>query len=226
MDKASLNSGHRGRLRGRLLAHGLESLQDYEAIELLLTFAIPRRDVKPIAKAMMAKFGSIERILDASPDELISVEGSGPACAALVKLLKELCGKYLEAKLSGRDILLDSPRRVVDFCRMKLTGGKKETLMLIYLNARNYFIDFQCFSGTVDRAAVFVREVAESAIRLHATGVIAAHNHPSNVCDPSQEDMTLTTALQRALDAVGIKLHDHLVVTREAAYSIFHRRYL
>ena len=219
MDK-SLNAGHRSRLRGRFLAHGLESLQDYEAIELLLTYAIARRDVKPIAKEMLAKFGSVDRLLDATPEELLSVNGMGPASAALCQLVRELCAKYLEQKLVKRDLLLDTPRRVIDFCRMKLAGGKKETMLLLYLNSHNMLIDYQSIAGTVDRAAVYSREIVEKALLLHASGVIAAHNHPSGICDPSAEDVALTRNLMRALESVGITLYDHLVVTRNAAYSI------
>ncbi len=215
-----LYAGHRGRLRERFLAHGLAALQDYEAIELLLTYAIARRDVKPIAKAMFAKFGTIERILDATPEELLGIDGMGPASAGLLKLIKELCAKYLEQKLVNRDLILDTPRRVIDFCRMKLAGGKKETLLLLYLNAHHILIDYESVSGTVDRAAIYAREIVEKALLLHASGVIAAHNHPSGVCDPSNEDIDLTRTVMNALGTVGITLFDHFVITRNAAYSI------
>ncbi len=211
--------GHRQRLRERFLRAGLNGLQDYEALELLLTYAIPRQDVKPLAKLLLEEFGSVEKVLDASPAELLELPGVGATAATLIVLLKQLCAKYLEQKASAVD-LLDSPAKVVNFLRMKLGGGKKETFMVLFLNAQNHLIAFDSFAGTVDRATVYSREVAERALLTRASAVIAAHNHPSGVCTPSPEDIKLTLRLKAALDSLGIKLLDHLIVTPSAHRSI------
>lgn len=212
-------AGHRQRLRERFLRAGLNGLQDYEALELLLAFAIPRRDVKPLAKQLLERFGTIEKVLDASPNDLLEFDGIGVNAAVLVLLLKQLCAKYLEQKARAVDVL-DSTGRVVDFLRMKLGGGKKETFMVLFLNAQNHLIAYDTVSGTVDRAPVYAREVAEKALFSHASGVIVAHNHPSGVCDPSPEDIRLTRQLKFALDSLGIALYDHIVVTPSAYRSL------
>ncbi len=208
-------AGHRRRLRERFLRGGLDALADHEAIELLLTYAIARRDVKPLAKTLLDRFGSVEKLLDASGAELAEVEGVGAASGVLILLIKSLCAKYLEQRARGVD-LLDSPARVTDFIRMKLGGGRKETLMVIYLDSRHQLIAFDCYPGTVDRAAIFTREVVERALLRGASGVILAHNHPSGVCEPSPEDIALTRAVRQGLASLAIPLYDHLIVTPSA----------
>ncbi len=211
--------GHRRRLRERFLRAGLEGLQDYEALELLLTYAIPRCDVKPVAKQLLERFGTIEKVLDAPPGDLLECAGLGPAAVTLVVLLKQLCSKYLEQKARDVDVL-DSTSRVVDFLRMKLGGGRKETCMVLFLNSQNHLIAYETYPGTVDRASIYAREVAEKALLCRACGVILAHNHPSGVCEPSPADLQLTRKLKAALELLTIELYDHIIVTPSAFRSL------
>ncbi len=205
-------SGHRQRLRERFLRAGLAGLSDVEAIELLLTFAIARQDVKPLARELLNRFGTVETVLDASPAELLEVKGIGPSAATMVLLLKDLCAKYLEQKTKSVDIL-DSGDKVIRYLRMKLGGGRKECFMILYLNSQNHLLTTGIIPGTVDRATVYAREIAEKCLLAHASGVIIAHNHPSGVCTPSPEDINLTRRLKVVLMNLNITLHDHLVVT-------------
>lgn len=211
--------GHRRRLRERFLRAGLDGLQDYEAIELLLTYAIPRRDVKPLAKELLETYGSLEKLLDATPADLLDRHGMGPSGTTLVLLIRQLCSKYLEQKIRDVDVL-DSSAATERFLRMKLGGGRKETFMVIFMNSHNHVLDFQVFPGTVDRAAVYPREIAEKCLRTGATAVIAAHNHPSGICMPSDGDLQTTRRILAALRTINVGLVDHLIVTPTACLSL------
>ena len=211
--------GHRRRLRERFLRAGLDGLQDYEAIELLLMYAIPRRDVKPLAKELLETYGSLEKLLDAAPADLLDRNGMGPSGATLVLLIRQLCSKYLEQKVRNVDVL-DSTTATERFLRMKLGGGRKETFMVIFMNSHNHVLDFQVFPGTVDRAAVYPREVAEKCLRVGASAVIVAHNHPSGVCMPSDGDLQTTRRILAALRTISVGLVDHLIVTPTACLSL------
>jgi DNA repair protein radC len=219
------NSGHRKRLRERFLRAGLEGLQDYEAIELVLTFAIPRHDVKPLAKQLLEHYGSLEKLLDATPAELLDQHGLGEAAVTLLALHKQLCTKYLEQKARDVDVLGDTTK-IVNFLRMKLGGGKKETFMVLFLNAQNHLLCFDVIPGTVDRATVYAREVLEKAINTKATAVILAHNHPTGICEPSPADIKLTNTIRQVLQPVGILLHDHIIVAPSCYFSFASRRML
>ena len=204
--------GHRQRLRERFCRAGLTGLQEYEAVELLLTYAIPRRDVKPLAKELLRDFGSIEGLMDAPMHRLIDENGMGMNSALLFKLIRDLCTKYLEQRVKNKDVLADM-KAVEDFVRMKLGGCQCETLMTIFLNSHRHIICYGLTTGTVDRATVYIRELARQAVVGNATGVILAHNHPSGICIPSHEDMKLTDSIRQALETFDIKLFCHLIVT-------------
>ena len=206
------NSGHRSRLRRRFLDRGLGALQDYETLELLLTYAIPRRDVKPIAKALIQRFGSFTGVMDATEYDLMNTDGIGENAAGLILLMKAAGALYLEQRLR-RQTLLDSPDICADFARMKLGAGGKETVLVLLLNRRHFLLHYACLEGTVDAAPIFPREVLEMCVRYRASAVILAHNHPSGVCTPSDEDLRMTRLLQMLLSAADIKLLDHLLVT-------------
>ena len=205
-------AGHRQRLRERFCRAGLTGLQDYEAIELLLSYAIPRRDVKPLAKELLRAFGSIEGLMDAPMHELLDEHGMGMSSALLIRLIRELCAKYLEQRVREADVI-NSFERAEEFARMKLGGCQNETLMTMFLNSHNRLISYELTPGTVNHAAVYIRELAKRAVLGNATGVILAHNHPSGVCLPSQEDIKLTDSIRQALATFGITLFCHLIVT-------------
>jgi len=206
------NSGHRQRLRERFCRAGLDGLQEYEAIELLLSYAIPRRDVKPLAKQLLRDYDSLCGLMDATIYSLTEKHGMGTSSAVLIRLVRELCSAYLEQRARAVEVL-GSTKDVEKFVRMKIAGGQKETLMTIYVNARNRIIEYDLTPGTVNRAAVFVRNLAQRAVLCNATGVILAHNHPSGLCLPSPDDIQLTRSIDAALKTFGVKLLCHLLVT-------------
>lgn len=226
-DKAtfSSNSGHRARLRRRFLDNGLGALHDHEALELLLTYAIPRRDVKALAKTLIARFGSFERVFDATEYELADVPGVGENAASLILLCKGICAKYLEHKVKDEPIELASPEAVVNFIRMKIGGNPKESMLVIFLNARKFLLGYHILPGTVDRTVVYRREILERCFFCKATAVILAHNHPSGICEPSPEDIALTRKIHAALASTDIELLDHLIVSPSLYRSMKHERF-
>ena len=210
---------HRKRLREKFLKAGAEGFHDYELLELLLTFAIPRVDVKPAAKALMKRFGTLNAVLDATQSELQSVSGMGPTSAVLIRLIKELFSAYLAERMEGKDVL-SSPLAVVDFARVKLAGLPHEAFMVIYLNVKNRVIDHEVLQeGTVDRAIVYPREIIKAALTHKATGLLLSHNHPSGDPDPSQEDKHLTRSVIEAARTVEIKVLDHIIVGKNGYFS-------
>lgn len=211
--------GHRGRLRERFRKTRTEGLHDYESLELLLTYAIPRRDVKPVAKELIARFGSLSGVIDADPHALGEVQGIGPRSAMLIPLVKELCNAYMAERMRGRD-LLSSPRAVVDFARMKMGGLPRERFMVIFLNVKNEVIDCELMhEGTVDRAVVYPRNIVESALAHRAAGLILVHNHPSGHPEPSAEDRAITRAIADACRTVDVRVLDHVVIGRAGHFS-------
>src|SRR5262249_7325280 len=152
---------HRKRLRERFIRGGSDGLHDYELLELLLTYAIPRMDVKPLAKDLIKRYGGLSGVLDADQSELESIAGLGSASAVLIRLVKELCGAYLRESIAHRDVL-SSPDAVVDFARAKIAGLPHEAFMVIFLNTKNELIDSEVVQeGTVDRATIYPRRVIE-----------------------------------------------------------------
>lgn len=214
-----LLKGHRDRLRTKYLNAGLEALLDYERLELLLTYAISRRDVKPVSKRLLARFKSLSGVLDADVKDLCQVEGLAESSALLLKLVKDLCGEYLSERMEGRDIL-NSAQAVRDFLKLKISGLNYEVFMVIYLDIKNQLICSEIINkGTVDQATVYPREIVKRALEVHASGVILAHNHPSGISKPSSDDVLLTNAIRDAVSTMGIRLLDHMVVGKDRSFS-------
>jgi DNA repair protein RadC len=210
---------HRQRLRGRFRKGGAEGMNDYELLELLLTYAIPRRDVKPYAKELIKKFGSLGGVLDASQQELEEVLHVGPISSTLIHLTKKLCEAYFAEKMIARDAL-SSPQAVLDFARVRMAGLPHEAFMVIFLNAKNKVLDYKIIQeGTVDRAIVYPRRIIEEAISRHAASVILAHNHPSGHSEPSPEDRELTRSIMEAARTIDLRVLDHVVVGKEGYFS-------
>lgn len=214
------SAGHRERLRARFVAAGLDGFHDYETLELLLTYAVPRRDVKPAAKALLARFGGLSRTLDATPKELSQVEGVGPRAASLLKLTRAVLERYSRERLEEADAL-DSPEAVVDYCRASLQGERNEVFQVLYLSTKNKVVGVERLSeGTIDRAAVYPRRVIEGALKANAAAVIFVHNHPSGDPTPSPEDCRLTREIAAAAGPVGIAVHDHIIIGRGRHVSL------
>jgi DNA repair protein RadC len=211
--------GHRERLRKRLQKGGEEGLQDYELLELLLTYAIPRRDVKPYAKSLIRKFGSLAGVLDAGPRELEEVLHVGPISSTLVHLVKKICEAYLAEKMIAREAL-SSPQAVLDFARVRMAGLPHEAFMVIFLNTKNKVLDYKLLQeGTVDRAVIYPRRIVEEAIARHAASLILVHNHPSGQSDPSPEDRELTRSIVEAARTIDLRVLDHVIVGKEGHFS-------
>lgn len=219
MDKKEQASGHRQRLKDRFRRTAGEGLHDYELLELLLTYALPRRDVKPLAKELISRFDGLAGVLDATPEDLEKVKGLGNSPAVLIKLAKHLSEQYLASGMSSRDVL-SSPRTVLAFARAKMAGLPNEAFLCIYLNTKNEVLNHRIINqGTVDKAAVYPRRIIEEALNLHAAGLILVHNHPSGHCQPSPEDRQLTDSIASVAKTLDIRVLDHLIVGRLGYYS-------
>ncbi|MDD5556202.1 MAG: DNA repair protein RadC [bacterium] len=210
---------HRQRLRERFERSGGGGLHDYELLELLLTHAIPRRDVKPLAKELIGRLGSLGGVLDARRQELEAVRGVGPAAAGLVRLVKELFETYAAERVRERRGL-SSPGAVAEFARIALAGLPYEHFMVIYLNVKNRVIGHEVVhEGTVDRAVIYPRRIIEAALARRAAGIILVHNHPSGCPEPSAEDRGITRSIAGVGRAMDIRVLDHLVVGKEGYFS-------
>ena len=210
---------HRKRLRDRFQKAGIDGLHDYELIELLLTYAMPRVDVKPIAKELIKRFGGLAGIMDATQGELETVAGMGPVSATLLRTVKAALSAYMSERMRKRDVL-SSPSAVIDFARAKLAGLAHEAFMVIYLNVKNEVIEHEVLhEGTLDRAIVYPRKVVEAALIHHAASLILIHNHPSGHPEPSQDDKRLTRSIVEAARTLEIRIVDHIIVGRDGYFS-------
>jgi DNA repair protein RadC len=216
--------GHRRRLRRRFDAAGRQALADHELLELLLAYAIPRRDTKPPARELLNRFGSLAGVLFQPPERLREVPGVGESSATLFRLVRELFTRLLESDVdSGRRI--SAPEDVADYVRLALGPEPRECVMILCLNAANRLVHRTVVSeGTVNQAPVYTREVARLALLHGAVALILIHNHPSGQALPSSEDLALTRQLTDALAKLDIRLHDHLIVTPSSVYSIMNNR--
>jgi DNA repair protein RadC len=213
-------AGHRLRLKEKFLHAGLDGLHDYEAVELLLTYALPRRDVKPLAKSLVNRFKGLRGVFDATEGELASVPGMGVHSTSLIKLVKALNCAYLKEKVVGAPIISE-PDDVVNFLSAMLSGEKVEKFLALYLNSQNEVVAIETLhEGTLNQTAVYPRKAIELAFRHNARSIIFVHNHPSGNAVPSKSDLKLTEALERAAKSVDILVHDHVIIGRDRHYSI------
>lgn len=214
------NHGHRKRLRERFRSGGRKALHDYELLELLLAYAIPRRDTKPQAKELMKRFGSFHQIFDENEDELESVTGIGESVSTLIRLVKACMNRYIEPA-PDEGVAINSPEAVLDYIRLEFGNQKKEFFILLCLNTAGRVVHVQEMSqGTVNMAHVYPREVLKTALLKNASAVILVHNHPSGSLNPSSHDERLTNTLSEVSAHLGITVHDHIIVTKDNAYSI------
>ncbi|WP_255448436.1 DNA repair protein RadC [Telmatospirillum sp. J64-1] len=206
--------GHRQRLRDRFMAGGAEPMPDYELLELLLTHAIPRRDVKPIAKDLIARFGNFAGVISADPKSLAESKFIGDNAVVLIKLVREAALRLAKQDVINRPIL-SSWDRLLDYCQAAMAYGDTEQFRLLFLDRKNVLIaDEVQQKGTVDHTPVYPREVVKRALELGASAIIMVHNHPSGDTTPSRADIEMTRMVRDALKPVGIALHDHLIVGR------------
>ena len=205
-------AGHRERLRGRLLAGGGDALLDHELIEYLLMLAIPRIDTKPIAKALLREFGGIGGLLSADAEALGRVKGVGPAAAAAIRITHAIAIRLLRAEACERPVL-SNWQALLDYLRADMAHHTVERFRVLHLNTRNMLIrDEVMHKGTVDQAAVYVREVIRRALELGSAAIILVHNHPSGDPAPSRADIEVTRSIAEAGKRLNIALHDHLII--------------
>jgi len=211
-------TGHRGRLRERFLKAGGD-LADYELIELLLMAAMPRRDVKPIAKALVKRYGSFAGVLNADLQSLTETNGIGEVAAVGLLAVREAAVRLLQDDVMNQPVL-GNWQSLMDYCRAAMGHGKTEQFRILFLNSRNVLMaDELQQQGTVDHTPVYPREVIKRALDLGASALILVHNHPSGDPTPSQADIEMTRDLQAAGDKLGIALHDHIVVSKSGNTS-------
>jgi len=212
---------HRRRLRDRFVKNGLTGFADYEVVELLLTLAIPRLDVKERAKALIARFGDLRGILDAPLDELRKTKGIGEVTPVALRIIREAATLYLQQSAEGQDSLAN-PDALSRFWRTRIGALSNEVFEVGYLDSayrllRNGVERLE--EGIADRAAVYPRRVAEAALRRGAAAFVCAHNHPNGDVAPTEQDKTLTRALVLAATTVQLKILDHLVVSADRVFS-------
>lgn len=206
--------GHRDRLRARFLSAGAENLPDYEVLELLLFGVIPQKDTKPIAKALLAKFGSFDEVLAASPDALMDIKGIKGSAAAMLKAVQASIQLALRTRVRNADVI-SSWNDVLDYCKARMAHEPNEQFRIIFLDRKNRIIaDEAQQRGTVDHTPVYPREVVKRALELNASALLMVHNHPSGDPKPSRADIEMTRKVKDAAAAVGITLHDHVIVSR------------
>ena len=216
---ASHQSGHRERLRARFDEAGDKGMPDYELLELVLMRSIPRRDVKPLAKALIARFGSFAEVLGARPQRLMEVSGIGEAVATDLKIVEAAARRFAKGAISERP-MLDSWRNVIEYCRTAMAFADREEFRVLFLDKRNCLISDEIQgSGTVDHTPVYPREVVKRALELSSTAVILVHNHPSGDPTPSSADIRMTTEILNIAKPLGITLHDHIIVGRNGHAS-------
>jgi DNA repair protein RadC len=214
------HSGHRQRLRQRFLKGGPDALPDYELLELVLFGAQPRRDMKPLAKALLKRFGSFAEVISAETLDLAEVEGMGAGAIATLKAVQAAALRLARDEIIERPVL-SNWQKLMDYCRAAMAYEKTERFRVLYLNRKNVLIaDEVQQKGTVDHTPVYPREVVKRALELGATALIMVHNHPSGDPTPSEADVEMTHEVMAAGEKLGIVLHDHVIVSK-GGYNSF-----
>jgi DNA repair protein RadC len=212
--------GHRERLRTRLREAGPAALADYEIVELILFRAIPRRDVKPLAKALVARFGSFAEAIAAEPKLLAEVEGMSAAAIAEFKIIEAAAQRFAKGAVKKR-LPMGSWSEVIDYCRTSMAFEGREIFRILFLDKKNGLIaDEVQGSGTVDHTPVYPREVIRRALELSATAIILVHNHPSGDPTPSTQDVKMTLDIIGIAKSLGVAVHDHIIIGRDGHASL------
>lgn len=215
ISEAENTRNHRLRLRERFMRAGTIALQDYEMLELLLFRAIPRRDVKPLAKTLLRHFGDFNRVISARPSLLAEIQGVGDAVIQELKIVEAAAHSLAQARILHRDVL-SSWGALMTYCKTAMAHRETEQFRILFLDKKNVLIaDEEQQKGTVDHVPVYPREVAKRVLELNASAVILVHNHPSGNPTPSQADIDMTTQIENALMAIGVTIHDHVIIGKE-----------
>ena len=212
--------GHRDRLRQRFVEGGDAALADYELLEMLLFTAIPRKDVKPIAKDLLATFGSLHKMFMASLIDLCAVKGISENTALFLKSMHALHVRAMKQVLINKPALTNWDR-LIEYCHAAMAEDDIERFRVLYLNRKNHLIEDEIHSsGTIDGASVYTREILKKAMNIGATALVLVHNHPSGDPTPSQPDIDITNQIYNAANPLNIELHDHLIISRNGHTSL------
>jgi DNA repair protein RadC len=213
-------AGHRKRLRERFLKSSPAALADYELLELLLTYTIPRTDTKPLAKALLQEFGGLGNILKQPDERLLKIEGVGPNVVLLLRVIRSCLERSLQKEVEEKKNI-SGPEDLVDFVRMSLGSRPQECLYALYLDeSRHIVYQAEVATGTINKIPFYPREILKPALAYNATSVILIHNHPEGQPIPSDADLAMTRKLEEVAALLDIRLLDHLIVTAHCAYSI------
>lgn len=213
-------NGHRARLRKRLMAGGMDALADHEIIELLLTQAVPRRDMKPLARSLLRRFGSLAGVLQADPRTLAAHPGMGVATAAALRIVTVGATRLARQRVSEVPVI-GSWQALIDYLTIDMAHLTVERVRVLYLNTKNMLIlDDLVGDGSIDEAAIHPREVIRRALDIGASGMILVHNHPSGSPEPSRADIEITNRIAEAERLLGITVHDHIVIGRQGHVSL------
>ena len=208
----SIHNGHRERMKQRFNSHGMDNFTDHQVLELLLFYALPRKDVNPIAHALIDRFGSLSAVFDAPIEEISKVEGMGDNSALLIKMIPQVSRRYLMSKSSFHDIL-DSTKKAGEYLLPRFYGERDEVVFMICMDAKCKVLNCSRIArGSVNSTNVSIRKVVETALTYNSTSVIISHNHTSGIALPSKDDVTTTRNISEALGVVDIKLTDHIIV--------------
>jgi DNA repair protein RadC len=217
---------HRKRLRARFMEGGAAAMPDYELLELVLFRALPRQDVKPLARALLETFGDFNRIVAAEPARLLAVKGVGESVMQELKIVEAAAHRMMRAKIMKRPVL-SSWESLLDYCHTAMSHRETESFRILFLDRKNVLIaDEEQARGTVDHVPVYPREVVKRALELNASALILVHNHPSGDPTPSDADITMTNQVQDAASVLGITVHDHLIIGKSREVSFRAQGYL
>lgn len=220
LDSTDHGAGHRARLRARLLGGGPEALADHEVLEYLLMTAIPRRDTKPLAKTLLARFGSLAGVFNADPQALANHPGMGEVSAAALKIVALAARRLARTALQEAPVL-GSWQALVDYLTIDMAHLTHERVRILYLDSKNRLVlDDLVTDGSLDEAAIHPREVVKKALDLGAAALILVHNHPSGSPEPSRADIQITNRIAEAGRLIGIVVHDHVIIGREGHVSL------
>ena len=212
--------GHRDRLRERFRDAGADALSDYELLEMVLFRALPRRDVKPLAKSLIEKFGSFAEVIHAPTPRLLEISGLGESAITEVKLIAAAASRVAKGQLKHKTVL-SSWSSVIDYCRTAMAFADKEQFRILFLDKRNQLIADELQQvGTIDHTPVYPREVVKRALELSATAIIMVHNHPSGDPTPSTADIQMTKTIVGIASPLGISVHDHIIVGKNGHASL------
>lgn len=217
---------HRKRLRSRFMEGGAAAMPDYEMLELVLFRAIPRQDVKPLARLLLDTFGDFNRVVTASPARLALVKGVGDAIVQELKIVEAAAQRMMRARVMNRP-LLSSWDALLDYCHTAMAHRETEQFRILFLDRKNVLIaDEEQAKGTIDHVPVYPREVVKRALELNASAIILVHNHPSGDPTPSDADLSMTHQIKDAAEVLGIILHDHLIIGKSRELSFRSEGYL